>query len=141
MSSFPQLYLISSGICGTSRSGSSESWPFSSDALKLTMAAWIVVQPRYTAALITADSVSTSTLADFSAMMPSSHDVDGVLLEGVRLEQLAQVLDRGADLSEDEELLERAHERAARLLARRRVGEDMTKLRVGVLVHAAVGDD
>ena len=29
---------------------------------------------------------------------------------------------------------------AARLLARRRVGEDVAELRVGVLVHAAVGD-
>mmetsp|Transcript_32537 Transcript_32537/g.76880 ORF Transcript_32537/g.76880 Transcript_32537/m.76880 type:complete len:1302 (-) Transcript_32537:34-3939(-) len=66
--------------------------------------------------------------------------VDGVLLEGIRLEELAQVLDRGADLSEDEELLEGAHKRTARLLARRRVGEDVAELRVGVLVHAAVGD-
>ena len=70
--------------------------------MKSERASWIVVRPRYTAALITADSVSTSTLADFSAMMPSSHDVDGVLLEGVRLE-----LDRCADLAEDEELLQR----------------------------------
>ena len=33
------------------------------------------------------------------------------------------------------------HERAARLLTRRCVGEDVAELRVGVLVHAAVGDD
>jgi len=43
-------------------------------------------------------------------------------LEGIGLEELAQILDRRADLSEDEELLEGAHQRAARLVRGRGSG-------------------
>ena len=57
-------------------------------------------------------------------------DVDGVLLEGLRLEQLAEVLDGGADLAHD-----------AGLFERRAGGEEVAELRGGVLVHAAVGGD
>mmetsp|Transcript_18949 Transcript_18949/g.55655 ORF Transcript_18949/g.55655 Transcript_18949/m.55655 type:complete len:1292 (+) Transcript_18949:3267-7142(+) len=65
--------------------------------------------------------------------------VDGVLLELFGLQELHEVLDGGADLAVDEELLEGEHQGLARLLARGARGEEVAELRVGELVHAAVG--
>mmetsp|Transcript_7023 Transcript_7023/g.21563 ORF Transcript_7023/g.21563 Transcript_7023/m.21563 type:complete len:385 (-) Transcript_7023:962-2116(-) len=67
--------------------------------------------------------------------------VDRVLLELLGLKELAEVLDGGANVAHDEELLQRKNEGLARLFARLAGGEQVAKLRVGKLVHTTVGDD
>mmetsp|Transcript_15252 Transcript_15252/g.57963 ORF Transcript_15252/g.57963 Transcript_15252/m.57963 type:complete len:556 (-) Transcript_15252:1079-2746(-) len=77
-------------------------------------------------------------LAD-DAVQPAR--VDGVLLEGIRLEQLGEVLDGGADLSAHLDVLQGHDEVLAGFLSGGSLGKEVPELGVGVLVDAAVGAD